>query len=69
MRRYIREAKISYIQLEQETQLQDHTSILWQPPLLAQPGRGPDNEAIHWALLSLLISSSILILNTIFPLD
>ena len=36
-----------------------HISILWQPPLLAQPG--PANEAIHWALLSLLISSSILI--------
>ena len=59
MRKYIREAKISYIQLEQETQLQDHRSILWQPPLLAQPG--PANDAIHWALLSLLISSSILI--------
>ena len=37
MRKYIRDAKISYIQLEQETQLQNHTSILWQPPLLAQP--------------------------------
>ena len=50
MRKYIRDAKISYIQLEQETQLQNHTSILWQPPLLAQPG--PANDAIHWALLS-----------------
>ena len=44
MRRYIREAKISYIQLEQETQLQDHTSILWQPPLLAQPGPASLNK-------------------------
>ena len=59
MRKYIRDAKISYIQLEQETQLQNHKSILWQPPLLAQPW--PAKDAIHWALLSLLISSSILI--------
>ena len=63
MRKYIRDAKISYIQLEQETQLQNHTSILWQPPLLAQPG--PANDAIHWALLSLLISSSILIVTAL----
>ena len=48
MRKYIRDAKISYIQLE---------------PLLAQPG--PANDAIHWALLSLLISSSILIVTAL----
>ena len=63
MSKYIRDAKISYIQSEQETQLQNHTSILWQPPLLAQPG--PANDAIHWALLSLLISSSILIVTAL----
>ena len=40
-------------------QLRNHTSILWHPPLLAQPG--PAKDAIHWALLSLLISSSICI--------
>ena len=39
MRKHIRDAKISYIQLEQETQLQNHKSILWQPPLLASPVR------------------------------
>ena len=63
MRKYIGDAKISYIQLEQETQLQNHKSILWQPPLLAQPG--PANDAIHWALLSLLMSSSILIVTAL----
>ena len=56
--KYIRDAKIIN-PIGQEIRLQNHTSILWQPPLLAQPG--PANEAIHWALLSLLISSSILI--------
>ena len=37
----------------------------WQLPLLAHPG--PANDAIHWALLSLLISSSCLIATTLLP--
>ena len=38
---------------------------LWQLPLLAQPG--PAKDAIHWALLSLLISSSNLIATALLP--
>ena len=38
---------------------------LWQFPLLAQPGAAKD--AIHWALRSLLISSSNLIATSLLP--
>ena len=38
---------------------------LWQLPLRAQPG--PAKDAIHWALLSLLISSSNLIATALLP--
>ena len=57
--KYIGEAKYQYHNsiLIMKIQLRNHTSILWHPPLLAQPG--PAKDAIHWALLSLLISSSI----------
>ena len=39
--------------------------ILWQLPFLAHPG--PANDAIHWALRSLLISSSNLIATALLP--
>ena len=59
MMTYIGDAKDQYHNSDSitKTQLYNHTSILWHPPLLAQPG--PAKDAIHWALLSLLISSSI----------
>ena len=43
----------------------DFKHILWQLPLLAHPG--PANDAIHWALRSLLISSSNRIATTLLP--
>ena len=40
--KYIREAKYQYHNsiLIMKIQLRNHTSILWHPPLLAQPGLG-----------------------------
>ena len=42
----------------------NHTRV-WQLPCLAQPG--PDRDAIHWALLSLLISSTNLMATSLLP--
>ena len=43
---------------------QNYTRV-WQVPLLAQPG--PDKDAIHCALLSLLISSTCLMATSLLP--
>ena len=43
---------------------QDYSRV-WQLPLLAQPG--PDKDAIHCALLSLLISSTCLMATSLLP--
>ena len=42
-----------------------NSQFLWQLPLLAHPG--PAKDAIHWALLSLLFSSSRLIASSLLP--